>query len=115
MGAWKENIKDQYVLILNKQYKIIVEWQVPNLPETNLLDLGFWASLQVIVEHLHRLRRMDTDALSCTVCNAFEQMDSKKVDNTYQCWEYVMDLIIHGKGCNDFVEKLDVLLIAPAY
>jgi hypothetical protein len=49
-GHRKENIKDQYVLILKEQYKIKVEWQVPNSPKTNLLDLGFWATLQAIVE-----------------------------------------------------------------
>jgi hypothetical protein len=119
-GHGKESIKDEYVLILKDRYKIIVEWQVPNSPETNLLDLGFWATLQAIVERLHRLKRMDTDALARTVRDAFEQMDSNKVENIYERWEYVLDLIIHGKGRNDFVEKnrgltksLDVLPNVP--
>jgi hypothetical protein len=95
---------------------------VPNLPKTNLLDLGFWATLQAIVERLHRLRRMDTDALARTFRDAFEQMDTNKVDGIYQRWEYVFDLIIHRKGCNDFVEKnrgltksLDVLPNVQVY
>ena len=28
------------------KFNIVVEWQVANLPETNLLDLGFWALIQ---------------------------------------------------------------------
>jgi hypothetical protein len=121
-GHGKENIKDQYVLILEEKYKIIVEWQVPNSPETNLLDLGFWATLQAIVERLHRLKRMDTEALSRTVRDAFEQMDATKIDNIYNRWEYVLDLIIRGGGSNDLVERnrgltksLDVLPVLQVY
>lgn len=121
-GHGKETIKDEYVLILKSKYKVIVEWQVPNSPETNLLDLGFWATLQAIVERLHRLKRMSTEALSRTVRDAFEMIGSSKVENIYNRWEYVLELIIRGEGRNDLVESnrgltksLDVLPIISVY
>jgi hypothetical protein len=87
------------------EYKIQVEWQVPNSPETNLLDLGFWATLQAIVERMHRLKRMDTDALARTVHECFDKVEPEKIDRIYNRWEYVLDLIIKGGGTNDLVES----------
>jgi hypothetical protein len=46
--------KDEYVSILVHKYKILVEWQIPNLPGTNVLDLGFGVTHQSIVEQMHR-------------------------------------------------------------
>lgn len=73
--------------------------------ETNHLDLGFWASLQSYVEHLHRLRRMEKNALARSVREAFNLIDGFRVlGNIAQRWEIVMDLIIKGNGTNDLVE-----------
>ncbi len=55
--------KEEYVSVLIEKYNIIVVWQVPNSPQTNLLDLGFWATHQALVERLHRLNRMEAGAL----------------------------------------------------
>jgi hypothetical protein len=121
-GHGKDVIKDEYVLILKNKYNVTVEWQVPNSPETNLLDLGFWATLQAIVERLHRLKRMSPDALSRTVRDAFDMMDCSKVNNIYNRWGTVLDLIIRGDGSNDLVERnrgltkpLDLLPILSMY
>lgn len=39
-GGHGTNIaKEQYASILMEDYKIMVQWQIPNLPKTNLLDL----------------------------------------------------------------------------
>lgn len=96
--------KEEYVRILKKKYNILVEWQVPNSPETNLLDLGFWATHQAIVERLHRLNRMEVEALSRSVRNAFLLVDSDTIQNIFERWNLVLDLIIQGKGTNDLVE-----------
>ena len=40
-GHGINEIKKQYVRTLKLKFNIIVEWQVLNLPEANLLDLGF--------------------------------------------------------------------------
>jgi hypothetical protein len=104
-GHGTNDTKKQYVSILMNEYKIQVEWQIPNSPETNLLDLGFWATLQAIVERMHRLKRMDTDALARTVNECFDMVESEKIDRIYDRWEYVLDLIIQGGGTNDLVES----------
>jgi hypothetical protein len=82
--------KMEYVRILKEEYNIIVEWQVPNSPETNLLDLGFWATHQTLVERTHRLKRMEANALSRSVCDVFHSIGSDKILRIYKhCWEYV--------------------------
>jgi hypothetical protein len=103
-GHGTDVAKQQYVRVLMNEYNILVEWQIPNSPETNLLDLGFWCTHQAVVERLHKLKRMDTEALSRSVFDAFELVDEKKIERIYKRWEYVLDLIIKGEGTNDLVE-----------
>lgn len=38
-GHGKKHIKEEYVKKLKDEYNVEVEWQVPNSPETNMLDL----------------------------------------------------------------------------
>jgi hypothetical protein len=97
--------KEEYVRILSKKYKILVEWQIPNSPDTNILDLGFWATHQAIVERMHRLKRMDADSLARTVIDAFRLVDRDKISRIYDRWEYVLELIVQGEGTNDLVES----------
>jgi hypothetical protein len=97
--------KEEYVSVLLEEYNIIVVWQVPNSPETNLLDLGFWATHQALVEWLHRLNRMEAGALSRTVRDAFLLVDKSKLKSIYDHWELVLELMIVGKGTNDLVES----------
>jgi hypothetical protein len=103
-GHGTDESKKEYVSILRKKYNIWVEWQIPNSPETNLLDLGFWATHQAIVERLHRLKRMEVDALARTVRDTFFLVDSEKIDSIFKRWELVLTLIIKGNGTNDLVE-----------
>jgi hypothetical protein len=77
---------------------------VPNSPETNLLDLGFWATHQAIVDRLHRLRRMHPDALARTVRESFNLVGPSTVMNIFERWELVLELIMCGEGTNEFVE-----------
>ncbi len=62
------------------------------------------------------MKRMDAEALSHTVHEAFQMIDLDKIERIYKRWEYVLDLIIKGEGTNDLVEmnrgltkSLDVL------
>jgi hypothetical protein len=103
-GHGSKRAKEEYVSILLKKNKVFVEWQIPNLPESNLLDLGFWTTHQSIVDRLHRLKRMDVEALSCTIQEAFRMIDIEKITRIYEQWEYILDLIIKGEGTNDLVE-----------
>ena len=69
--------KDKYEKILKDKFNIILTWQVPNSPETNMLDLGAWMTIQSVVEELHRQRLMNEDALADTVMQAFDEFDGQ--------------------------------------
>jgi hypothetical protein len=97
--------KDKYEKILKDKFNIILEWQVPNSPETNMLDLGAWMTIQSVVEELHRQRLMNENALADTVMQAFADFDGKtKLAAIAARWELVLDLILEDNGGNDLVE-----------
>jgi hypothetical protein len=106
-GHGTNTTKEEYVRILYDKYKILVEWQIPNSPDTsNILDLGFWVTHQAIVEWMHRLKQMDVDTLTQMVVEAFRLVDCDKISQIYDRWEYVLELIVvQGDGTNDLVES----------
>ena len=98
-------MKQEYTEILKEEYNIIVEWQPPNSPELNLLDLGVWMALQSVVKKEHRGKLVNKDVLADTVYKAFGSMDEAVLRNVYCCWITVLDLVIQGEGSNDLVEQ----------
>jgi hypothetical protein len=105
-GHRTDKAKDEYVNLLKVEFNIIVLWQVPNSPETNMLDLGAWMTIQNVVEKLHRQRPMNNDALADSVFEAFDLFDSRtKLAAIARRWETVLDLIEEDKGGNDLVES----------
>ena len=106
-GHGKKNIKEQYVKLLKDQYNIEVEWQVPNSPETNMLDLGTWLSLQSKVEVSHRDKVMNKDVLADTVEKCWNDVDMNEqiLKKVHQRWKLVLELILKGKGTNNLVER----------
>ena len=97
--------KEEYEKILYEDYFVILEWQVPNSPETNMLDLGAWMSIQSVVEKLHRTRVMNEKALAETVLQAFDEFDGyTKLAAIARRWELVLDLILDDDGGNNLVE-----------
>jgi hypothetical protein len=104
-GHGTDEAKNEYIRILHEEFNVSVEWQVPNSPETNLLDLGGWVTIQSLVEWLHRQRLMNADVLAGTVLEAWDAFDAKKLTKISLRWEKVLRLIIKGGGTNDFVEK----------
>ena len=104
-GHGTDLIKDQYTKILKDTYNVCIKWQCPNSPETNMLDLGAWRSIQSIVEHEHRGKAPTANQLSNTVMEAFDRLDSTTLTKINDRWEKVMELIIAGDGSNEFVEK----------
>ena len=67
-GHGKKEIKEKYhVEKLKRDYNVIVVWQIPHSPETNMLDLGVWMGLQSEVEKYHRKRVMHRDVLARSV------------------------------------------------
>jgi hypothetical protein len=95
--------REQYVSILKLEFNIIVVWQIANSPETNMLDLGAWVTIQCIMSHIYCGKHIQKDTLCKTVHNAFETLKSGKLENIASCWKHVLDLIILGKGSNDLV------------
>ena len=55
-----------------KEYNIQIIWQVPRSPETNMLDLGIWMSIQAKVEKMHHMKRCHHDALAKSVETVWE-------------------------------------------
>ena len=92
--------------ILLEEFNILIEWQAPNSPETNLLDLGgAWVTIQSVVEWMHRQRLMNADVLAGTVFEAWDAFDARKLSNISGRWEKVLHLIIKGARSNDLVEQ----------
>lgn len=72
-GHGTNEAKEKYTKIL-KLFHIEIIWQVPRSPETNMLDLGCWMSIQsavvknigeenVVMKHLlYRFKRLGKNA-----------------------------------------------------
>ena len=52
-GHGTMDMKKEYVRILMDEFCIQVIWQIANSPDTNMLDLGAWMSIQSQVESIH--------------------------------------------------------------
>ena len=103
-GHGTDDIKKEYVSILKRSYNIIVEWQIANSPETNLLDLGCWVTMQSMVEKMHKFKCMESNVLARSVRSTFIAFDLQSIQKVWDRWKIVLDLIICGKGTNDLVE-----------
>ena len=104
-GHGKTEIKAEYEKILKEEFNVQVEWQVPNSPETNMLDLGVWVSIQSLVERIHKGKVMRTDELSNSVLTAFQDFPCEVLTNIYNRWKLTFHLILSGKGTNEVVEE----------
>ena len=78
---------------------------VPQLPKTNMLDLGIWMSLQSMVEKAHQKKVMQHDKLSKTVMDCFDEIPKQMLDNVVEWWKQVLYLICIRKGWNELVEQ----------
>ena len=104
-GHGKVKVKKQYKKILKDKFNIQIEWQVPNSPKTNMLDLGVWVSLQSLVEKIHRRRVMQSDVLSDSVHEAFKEITSEVLSKVHLRWKLVLQLLVSGRGTNEVVEE----------
>ena len=73
-GHGKTEIKREYERILSEEFGVLIEWQVPNSPETNMLDLGVWMALQSKVEFIHKGKVIQSNELSNSVHQAFSEI-----------------------------------------
>ena len=104
-GHGKTEVKKEYERILKEDYNILIKWQVPNSPETNMLDLGVWVAIQHQVDTLHRLVVLHKDQLAKNVNKAFSIISPNILKAVHERWKLVLRLILAGKGTNELVEE----------
>ena len=104
-GHGTDVAKDEYENFLLEDYNVQIIWHCPNSPETNMLDLGAWMTIQHVAEEKHWHRMMNTNALAQTVVEAFADFDgSVELAVIADRWELVLDLIIDDAGNNNLIE-----------
>ena len=83
-GHGSDEAKQQYIQIL-REHHIEVVFQPPRSPECNMLDLGFWMSLQSVVHKTINRSDFTFDADTIwTVCKQqFESFDPQKLINIF--------------------------------
>ena len=74
--------------------------QPANLPDTNVLDLGFFRSLQTDYYKLKCAK--DIDGLIANVLKAWEGYDLRKLDKIWVSHQAVCDEILCYNGGNDY-------------
>ena len=105
-GHGTRDCKKKFMRVLRRKYNVLCIWQVPCSPDTNMLDLGAWAAVQAEVEERHRQLVMRNDVLARSVEDAFFNcLDRQKLQNIYDRWLRVLDLIQKSAGGNELVES----------
>ena len=95
-----------YTRMLMDKYNIEIIHQIPRSPETNLLDLGLWRSVQSSVEKEHVKKTYHPDSLTRSVKRAWDErlnpiVFSRVADRLLK----VLDLIVKDGGDNNLVES----------
>ena len=104
-GHGTQEVVDAYVKLLEVDYNVICVHQRPRSPATNILDLGVWMYFQCVVEKEHFRLRKELKALCRTVDRAWDKLEAIKLENVYNRWKMVLDLIIEDGGGNSKVES----------
>lgn len=105
-GHGTKDAIDEYVEDLKDTHNVVIIWQIPRSPETNLLDLGIWNSLQSLVDKSFRGNKQDVKALAKTVQLAWDLYCTPAVfQRVYDRWEKVLRLIIAGAGDNIHIDS----------
>ena len=100
-GHGTDEAKAEYTDMLKERYNIRVVWQVPQSPETNMLDLGLWCALQSKVELTHRNKtKASQDALARSCLDAWNDLDVEKLTSVAKRWTKVLNIICHSRGDN---------------
>ena len=114
-GHGRKEVVNDYVKMLREKYNVICVHQRPRSPESNMLDLGVWMAMQNVVEKLHFRQRVEVQALFRTCEKAWKKLEPIKLQNVYNRWKMVLDLIIDDEGGNFLVEtKRGKLFRAPS-
>ena len=108
-GHGKEEAITKYTDILETEFDIEIIHQIPRSPETNVLDLGIWCSLQWAMDKLMRGKRGDMEALVQGVACVWEDGAAGELStafsNVFKRLGRVLHLITEDNGGNELVEK----------
>ncbi|RHY13927.1 hypothetical protein DYB32_010888, partial [Aphanomyces invadans] len=80
-------------------WTFVVRSQPPNSPDLNVLDLGFFASIQSL--QYKSVSRTVDDIIEATL-SAFECLGVEKLENVFLTFQAVMRLVIQHSGDNQF-------------
>ncbi|KAF0757626.1 hypothetical protein AaE_004211, partial [Aphanomyces astaci] len=76
-----------------------VRRQPPNSPDLNVLDLGFFASIQAL--QYKSVSRTVDDVIRSTLA-AFDELSEEKLDNVFLTLQAVMRIVLEHNGDNHF-------------
>ncbi|XP_010667659.1 uncharacterized protein LOC104884671 [Beta vulgaris subsp. vulgaris] len=80
-------------------FTFILLQQPPNSPDLNILDLGFFRSIQSL---MHKKMPQDVDKMLEAVHEAYHELDHKKLSNVWYSLQFVMNEILKCVGGNDY-------------
>ena len=104
-GHGTDDAKTIYTNAL-REFNIEIIWQIPRSPETNMLDLGVWMSIQAAVMRVHHMRRCHHDALAKSVEDAWNgNLSTQAFYNVFKRLRVVLQSIIKDEGGNRLVEQ----------
>ena len=83
-----------------RQLNLKLKYQAPNSPDTNILDLGFFRSLQSL--QFQQEPATTTVGLMNNVRRAFDEYDPKLLNRAFITHQDCMGQIIEEKGGNDY-------------
>ena len=70
---------ESYVKLLKDKYNIIIKHQIPQSPETNVLDLGIWNSFQSLIKKTHYGNSTNETSLNDSIEEAWKKYLSADV------------------------------------
>ncbi|KAG7357475.1 hypothetical protein IV203_002163 [Nitzschia inconspicua] len=99
--ALLEEIKTHYDLDEYVSDSIVI-----GSPETNMLHLGIWMSIQAVVTRVHRRRGSHPDALARSVEDAWNNyLSPSAFQNVHERLKIVLHCIVDDNGGNSLVER----------
>jgi hypothetical protein len=104
-GHGMEAAIERYTSDLLVQYNVEIVHQAPRSPETNVLDLGLWRSIQSWSEQQHHNKTTLADTLAVSVNEAWEHLPVQTIYNVFSKVLEVLRIIVDDEGRNDRVEE----------
>ncbi|WOG86286.1 hypothetical protein DCAR_0205487 [Daucus carota subsp. sativus] len=81
-------------------FTFILVQQPPNSPDLNILDLGFFRSIQSL---MHKKMPKDVDDMMEAVHEAYFELDATTLGNVWLSYQYIMNEVLKVKGSNDYL------------